>query len=279
MTSDPPRLKLKAYRSKKAFEEAWLNFRARSHPNPLFIFGNQKSGTSAIAALIGACTDLDVSLDFPREILYPTVPDVHRGRIDLQSFIRRNRLSFSRPIIKEPSITFLAEALLETYPRSEAIFVTRHPFENIRSILDRLGIPGDRESLAPVDLQDVSRTWMTVLDNRWQGVEAEHYIGQLAERWVAAARICQRLDTRIHLVRYEDFELDKEGVIRKLARKVAFEPLKSIEHLVDVQYQPPGSRGRSAQEVYGSNLDIINESCWPLATDFGYERSGQAVSL
>ena len=89
MTSIASSLKLKAYRSKKAMGEAWSNFRAHLHPNPLFIFGNQKSGTSAIAALMGACADLDVSLDFPREISNPTVPDVHHGTLPLATFIRQ----------------------------------------------------------------------------------------------------------------------------------------------------------------------------------------------
>ena len=271
MSSLPMRLKMKAFRAKQAVTEKWANTRSRLHPNPLFVFGNQKSGTSVIAALIGACTDLPVSLDFPREMRHSRVPDVHAGRMSLQAFIRRNRQSFSRPVIKEPSITFLADRLLGEYPQSQAIFVIRHPFENIRSILDRLDIPGDLSSLEGVDLREVNRTWMTVLDNRWQGVEGEHYIGQLAGRWLEAARICQRLIPRIHVVRYEDFERNKVPVIHDLVRKVGFEPLKSIDHLVDVQYQPAGRRGRSPRSVFGSNLDLIDETCWPLASEFGYE--------
>ena len=59
MTSLLMRLKLQAYRAKQGVLAQWWNRRARLHPNPLFIFGNQKSGTSAIAALIGACTNLE----------------------------------------------------------------------------------------------------------------------------------------------------------------------------------------------------------------------------
>ena len=273
MSDRPNHFKMQAFRTKKAILAGWSDFRSRLHPNPLFVFGNQKSGTSVIAALLGASTDLPVTLDFPREISRPRVPDVWNDRMDLKAYLRLNRTSFSRPVIKEPSITFLAERLLRAYPDSKAIFVIRHPYENIRSILDRLELPGDLPDLEGVDLGRISSTWMTVLDNRWQGLDSDHYIGQLAARWSEAARICRRVLSRAVVVRYEDFEQDKTGVIHDLVRRVGFEPIRSIDHLLDHQYQPAGRRGRSPRTIFGPNLSIIDEICWPLAAEFGYERA------
>lgn len=273
MTAEHVDLRLRAYRLLMRMGESWRNRVARRHPHPLFVFGNQKSGTSAIAALLGSCTDLDVAIDFPAEIRQPTVPEVRNGRRSMDSFIARNRHCFAQPIIKEPAITFIAEQVLETWPQSSAIFVIRHPFENIRSILDRLRLDGDLPDLAGADLSDVGPAWMTVLDNRWQGCEQTHYIEQLAARWLEAVHILERLGPRVRLVRYEDFEADKAGVIRGLARSVGLEPLKSIDDLVDVQYQPRGRRGRSPRAVYGANLDRIVEICWPAAARYGYDPS------
>ena len=38
---------------------------------PIFLLGNQKSGTTAIAALLAEATDLSVTLDFTRAINSP----------------------------------------------------------------------------------------------------------------------------------------------------------------------------------------------------------------
>ena len=265
--------RLATYRMLKRLEVSVRTAVSRVHPNPLFIFGNQKSGTSAIAALIGASTDLEVLVDLPREVMAPTVPEVHAGRRTLDWFIRRNRLGFSHPVIKEPALTFLAGMILEHWQDSPSIFVMRHPYENIRSILDRLRISGDLSVPPAESLDEANPAWKTVLDNRWLGVESQHYIEQLAWRWVLAARVYLDLRDRMVLARYEDFERDKVGVIKDLVRQVGFEPLSSIEHLVDHQFQPAGVRGRTPAEVFGGNLALIDDICWPLAGEFGYDRS------
>ena len=40
----------------------------------------------------------------------------------------------------------------------------------------------------------------------------------------------------------------------------------TIDHLLDHQYQPAGRRGRSPRTIFGPNLSIIDEICWPLAS-------------
>lgn len=265
--------KLATYRALKHLKLLSQNRLARVHPEPVFIFGNQKSGTSVIAALVAAITDLDATIDFTRrELDKPTIPAVHSGRRTIDWFVQRYRSEFSRPIIKEPSITFLAEQILEYWPRSRAVFVIRHPCDNIRSILDRLALPGNLPSIEGFERKHGNKTWETVLDNRWMGIDADHYIEQLARRWVVAARTYQRLEGRSRLIRYEDFEADKICSIKELVRDLGLEPVAPIDDLVDIQYQPAGKRGRSYMDVFGSNLERICCICWPLASEFGFER-------
>lgn len=272
MTSLFSNARLSAYRGIKRLGEFSRNASAQVHPCPLFVFGNQKSGTSVIAALIAANADLNVTIDFQPEVRFPTVPDVVSGHKTMRSFISRNRLGFSRPVIKEPALTFMAERILERWPSSKYVFVLRNPFENIRSILDRLQLPGDLETLDSANTSAVSLTWGTVLDNRWLGITAEHYIEQLAYRWVYATECYKRFSDRFTLIRYEDFEGEKIKAIHDLVECVGLQPVASIDHLVDVQYQPAGRRGRTPQEVYGENLERLVDICWPLAQEFGYEK-------
>ena len=53
MSSERMNPKLAAYRAMKHVKGLSRNRLARVHPQPIFIFGNQKSGTSAVAALRG----------------------------------------------------------------------------------------------------------------------------------------------------------------------------------------------------------------------------------
>ena len=265
--------KLAAYRALKRLKLLSANHFAQLYPEPLFVFGNQKSGTSVIAALLAAISDLEATIDFTsREINDPKIPLVYSGERSLDWFIQRNRIEFSRPIIKEPSLTFLAESLLQRWPRCRSAFVIRHPCDNIRSILDRLCLPGDLDSIESIEIKSGNRAWDTVLDNRWLGVDANHYIDQLAWRWVVSVQLYQKLSERMRLIRYEDFEQDKIQTIKELARSLGLEPVAPIDDLINIQYQPAGRRGREYSEVFGANLERIERICWPLAAEFGYER-------
>ena len=160
---------------------------SRVNPRPILVLGNQKSGTTAIAALLAEATGLSVTLDLQREVDEPTFPRVRTGGMSFDDFIRRNRLDFSRRIVKEPNLTLFPRELRDRFPESPIVFIIRDPRDNIRSILDRLGLPGDCDCLGDERWATVSEAWRTVLDNRWLGIEHEHYVAQLAGRWRFAA--------------------------------------------------------------------------------------------
>ena len=74
---------------------------------PLIVLGKEKSGTTAIAALLGEATGLTVTLDIPALFIDGLRP-ILRGEAELAELIARQRLAFSRDIIKEPNLTYIA---------------------------------------------------------------------------------------------------------------------------------------------------------------------------
>jgi hypothetical protein len=243
----------------------------RLHPRPILMLGNQKSGTTAIAALLAALTDSAVTLDLVREIDEPTYPRLRKRELTLAQFIRRNRLDFSRRIVKEPHLTPFYADLKRRFPESPFVFVIRDPRDNLRSILNRLKLPGDRPRLLDSDIAEVSSAWRLVLDNRWLDVDGDGYIEQLSGRWLLLTRIYLANAANVTLVRYEDFQLDKIGTVKHLAERLELPAVADISGLVDVQFQPRGDHRVSWGEFFGEqNLIKIERICGPAMRELGY---------
>ncbi|NEP45581.1 MAG: hypothetical protein F6K35_42755, partial [Okeania sp. SIO2H7] len=140
-----PYYKLREFKNSIVFE---LQTRtAKINPQPILVLGNQKSGTSAIAALLAEMTDLSVTIDLRKEIPNPTYDKIIKGELTFSEFVQLNKLDFSRDIVKEPNLTLLDRELAEYFPNSDFVFVIRDPRDNIRSILNRLQLPGNLTKL------------------------------------------------------------------------------------------------------------------------------------
>ncbi|MEE9268781.1 MAG: sulfotransferase [Candidatus Krumholzibacteria bacterium] len=244
---------------------------ATVHPNPLLMLGNQKSGTTAIAALLSEMTAIPATLDLQKEMKDPAIDRVKSGAMSFDDFVRRNKLDFSRPIIKEPSLTLFYDELAAYFPRSRFVMVIRDPRDNIRSILNRIDMPGNLEAMDPARLAGLTRAWQLILDNRWLGLEGEHYIDMLAHRWNYTTDLYLRHRQRSLLVRYETFLQDKAGEIARLAGALAMPVLHDISHRVDVQFQPAGDRNVRWVDFYGQDhLTRIESICGDRMAEFGY---------
>lgn len=268
MSERPSWWRRTAYEARRWWREERAARRAVVHPRPIFILGMQKSGTSAIAALLGLRTGLETTIDLERDWRRTTVDLAGRDVGEFDRFVRRNAVDFSRPIVKEPNLTFLVPHLRRRWPESPLIFVVRDPAETIRSILDRLSLPGNVDEFSAEQLAKTPSAWRVVLDNRWIGVDATHPIESLAGRWRVAAETAQSHSGAI-VVRYEDFVADKHGVIDDIATRLGLPIRESIEAHLDRPFQPRG-RPRSPKEVFGANLDRLWREVDPIAARLGY---------
>jgi hypothetical protein len=231
------------------------------------VLGNAKSGTTAIAALLASATGLSRTLDLPR-FTVAEQDALHAGELPLSDFVSRHAAEFSRALVKEPALTFLLDRLVEHFPLQRGVFIVRDPRDNLRSILDRVGLPGDLRETPPPD--GLSDSWRRVLDNRWLGLEAPHYVDSLAARWNRAIDLYRRHAGRLLLLRYEEFLLDKRGAVERLAADLGLPVVHDVSREVDVAYQPPGDASVSWASFFGDNLARIEDTCGERARALGY---------
>lgn len=254
------------------FRRACLELVARVNPRPVIVLGNQKSGTTAISALLAQSTGLSVTLDLKREIERPRLPDVRGGRLSFEQFIRINKLAFSREIVKEPSLTFFYEELMEFFPEARFVFIVRDPRDNIRSILNRYRVPGDLPELTGEYWDRLTAARKLTFDSQWLGLKQDHYIGMLAARWNLAVELFRRYQDKTRLVKYEDFLNNKVQEVEALARSIGLKPINDITSLVDIQYQPKGNPHVDLRNFFGGpNLSRIEEICKEGMAWLGYE--------
>jgi hypothetical protein len=244
---------------------------AREHASPILILGNQKSGTTAIAALLAEMTGLSVTLDLKKEMKKPVIDRVRSGALSMADFVRLNKLDFSRDIIKEPSLSPFFTELAQHFPSAKFVMVIRDPRDNIRSILNRLEIPGDLPEITERHRTGMTRAWELIVDGRWLGLDGSNYIEMLAHRWnyIADVYLCNR--ERMRLLKYEDFTRDKVGTLDRLAAALDLEKKRDVSDRVDVQFQPPGDRRVRWDEFFGpENLARIERICLDRMKELGY---------
>ena len=255
---------------RRHLHEEFAAYRAQLQDDPIFILGTQKSGTSAIAALLGMRADVSSAIDLPREIRRPTSHLVHNDRVGFRSFLHRNAVDFSRVIIKEPNLTFLVDHLLDRWPDARLAFVIRDPVQTVRSVLDRLQLPGDQLELSPEQRRSIPPAWRIVMDNHWLGIHDASYIDQLAGRWRVAAGIAADLGDRAEIVRYEEFLQDKSGLIDRLALKLGLHCRVDITASLDQAFQPKGRHRRDPKAFFKGNLERILHLTAEHRERFGY---------
>jgi hypothetical protein len=241
---------------------------------PVFILGNQKAGTSVISALLSQATGCTVSIDLAREFLGDgsIFTKIKNGRVTFETVVQRNRLDFSRDIIKEANLTPFYDDIVARFPESKFVFIIRSPADNLRSQLNRWNIPGNMEDLRPEDVMQIKKSWHIIFDGTWLGLKGNGYIEMLANRWRYLADVYLTNQEKMILIRYEDFRKDKEGEIYKLAGKLNLDPQHNISHKVNIQYQPKGRSDVEPVAFFGEkNLRRIEKICKIQMERFGYQ--------
>jgi hypothetical protein len=253
-----------------------LGLRSQVHPSPIFVLGNQKSGTSPIAGLLAKLPGLPLALDIRREIDHPGIEFVRRGELALSEFIKRNKLDFSKPIIKEPNLTFIYGALAESFPSAKFVFVYRDPRDNIRSILNRLNATGSQAALTGEQERNMTSGWRRVFAGEPVGRKGEDYIETLALRWDCAAQILFEHMSEFYPVRFEDFLQDKAGEIAHLAGELGLAEKHDITDHLDHPFQPAGDRSVSWIDFFGEiNLKRIEKICSGSMARLNYNKTDE----
>lgn len=239
------------------------------HTSPVIILGNQKSGTSAITALLAKATGQSVTIDIP-PLWEPTFTDLIQGEKELQDLISDNKIHFSRKIIKEPNLTFLYPQMKKIFPNSKFVLIVREPQANIRSLLNRVNVSGDLSEFK--DYAKLPKNWHSIFTHNFSEGQnnAANYTEILAHRWKKATEIYTKHPQDIQLVKYEDFTKNKAEYIYELAKRLDLEVKNKIESFVDIQYQPKGKQPLSYTDFFGeANLNKIKKIC--------YENSEQQI--
>lgn len=238
--------------------------------NAIFILGNQKSGTTAIAALLSQCTGKSVTLDIIRAKNWSISMKKIEKSVKIDDFISRFKLEFSRDIIKEPGLTLYLPDLMKKFPHARFLFILRDPPSNIRSILNRHKIDGREISVEPY-WNRLGESWQRIFDGSWASIPVGNMIESLAHRWNHFAEIYLSNSENLLLVRYEDFKENKALYIERLAEKLGLEVKYDISDKVDIQYQPKGDHSSSVEVFFGAdNLDAIKRICHKNMNKLGY---------
>ena len=232
--------------------------------DPIFLLGNQKSGTSVIASLLGELTEQKTSIDlFYSGFKYQNFKSWKQKNISTDLFIKKNILEFSSKIIKEPHLSIFYNELNKNYSGAKFVMIVRDPFDNIRSILDRLDVLGNKKNLNSKDKEKFFHSWNLLLSNEWIKGNKKQYIEVLAERWkIICDEYLQNKDNII-LVKYEDFLQNKEKTIFDLSNKLGLEKKNSISHLLEKQFQTAGKNKKLNPFVFfgKENYDRIFKIC------------------
>ena len=249
-----------------------LSIFSKVNPSPLFILGNPKSGTTIIANLLSRATKKSLTSDIKSVIKHTTLK-LDFKLLSFDYFIKKHKYEFSKEIIKEPFLSFYTEELIKSFPDAKFIWIVRDPYQNIRSILNRLKIPGNLQEINFSHFPELEKTpaWKLNLQSRMFGYISFNYIEAMAFRWNHAVNIYKQHKDRIVLVKYEDFILDKKKYIEDLSLSMGLTVKADISNYVNIQYQPKGKSELDLKKFFGAeNYSNIEKLCKKNMEELGY---------
>lgn len=247
------------------------SFTATVNEAPVIVLGKEKSGTTAIASLLARHTGCSLAHDI-QALWGPVERLIREGAVDFDDIVRRNRGKFGSRIIKEPTLTFVYAQVRRRFPGGRYVMIVRDPRDNIRSVFNRLGLPGTLPALDASALDRIPPAWREVIEGDSAGFTRATYIEVAARRWNEAADVYLAHRGDMMLIRYEDFVTQKAATIEHLARALDLPPVRDVSADVNVQYQRRGDRTVAWPEFFGGrNLAVIETICGARMREFGYE--------
>ncbi|MCB9777869.1 MAG: sulfotransferase [Alphaproteobacteria bacterium] len=238
----------------------WPLRRPAPHARPVFVLGHQKTGSSAVGAMLAEVSGEAAALDLAAELARPLHLEVEAGRKSFDDFLHHNAVDLSRRIVKDACLAALAAPLAARFPAARFVFVVRDPRATVRSVLDRVGLPGDRAHYDEAILAGVPRAWREVLLPA--GADAGDVVAHIAERWRQQARVALAGDLPVRVIRYEDFCRAPRAETEAVARDVGLPVLPGDDRAARQQWQPAGEhRGRWPAFLGDANVARIDALC------------------
>lgn len=236
--------------------------------------GHQKSGTTAIANLLSKRSKMSYSNDpvfFSCRESNDAVKLLENKSEEFVTIMRAHRGLFFREVVKDPDFSFAPCLISRMYPAAKIIFISRNPFDIIRSIYNRLGISGQIEAkkIPMSNMKNPTCQWDYIINGE---------IGcskQVTER--LAARIEEttvqylKHKDKVTLVKYEEFMSNKSKFIDELADNLGFEKKSDITDYLNKQFQPKGQSEISSDEFFSrESTRIISKACPITLSEFTY---------
>jgi len=229
--------------------------------HPTFVLGNQKSGTTVIAAALAHAANASVTLDI-RDLNAAHLAGLLDGTYSIDAFVNRYRSAFAATFVKEPGLTFAFDELQGHFPEASFILIVRDPRDNIRSLLNRLSIPGDARELTADNLKSLHPIWRFVVNGSDLDIDREHYIENLATRWNLATDVYLKHPDDVMLLKYEAFCDSKVAYIEDTMRRLGRDLAQDVTDIVQTQYQSRGNRHVDWSQFFGmENLKRIERVC------------------
>lgn len=239
----------------------------------VIVLGNQKAGTTAIASLLGKASGKSVAIDLFFRIKGQLAirESIFAKKTTFKDFVLSNKLYFTCDIVKDPNFIFFVDEIVNCFPRAKFVFILRDLRDNIRSILNRLSLPGNLKKLREDDLLSIPHPWKVISQGELPSIKGENYIEVLSNRWVLASNLYKKHSLIITLIKYDDFKESKIESIGCLAHSVGLPVRQDILEFVNIQYQPRGQKITDWETFFGrENLDRIEEICGSLMQEFNY---------
>eukprot|EP00039_Didymoeca_costata_P000993 m.48693 g.48693 ORF g.48693 m.48693 type:complete len:304 (+) comp10578_c0_seq1:80-991(+) len=216
----------------------------------VILLGNQKCGTSIITALVASVSGKRAQIDFfatPQKIFL--IRDILEGKIPWEDFfqLKRSCSDMKADIVKEADISPIFETLRNEFPKTNFGFVIRNPFDNIRSIYDRLKLSGKRTDYRWIKKEPVWR-WIcncSMLHCDLDPGIKQNLIANLAWRWNYMVDIYLRHKNEFKaVIKYEDFSENKYHSIRDFAEQLELTPKQSLDEFMRLQGRQAQPRGK-----------------------------------
>tara|TARA_B100000508_G_scaffold141097_1_gene146971 strand:- start:63627 stop:64388 length:762 start_codon:yes stop_codon:yes gene_type:complete len=227
----------------------YLKVFAKPNKKAIWVFGVQKSGTTAITALISKRSGKSATLDTPM-LWEPYYSKLLSGELHLIDHIKHNPYTFSRQIIKEPVASLFIKELKTYFEMNKYVMIYRDPHDVIRSILNRLGLPGNKKN---VNIKDVNKNW------RVHFGDGKDYIKSLTTLWINVYKQNEIIsDDKCIFVKYEDFLKNKMTFIDNLVDQLNLPKKHDITEDLDFNFQVRGDNDVDLIEFFGSeNYEYI----------------------